>query len=99
MLIQVYFIDYGNTELVDASSLVTLPASLTSQTGFALESSLCNVRPANNDTWSSAAIDAFSDIAMADSVQVVVVGDTSKVPLSVKLSSDGVSVSQKLIDS
>ena len=41
--LQIFFIDYGNTEMVDFKDIVVIPASLQREPGFAMETCLNGV--------------------------------------------------------
>ncbi|KAF8781954.1 RING finger protein 17 like protein [Argiope bruennichi] len=57
----VYFIDYGNTEIVSLSQVKNIQPRFLSLPGIAKECSLVDIEPANKDKWSAESVRAFAN--------------------------------------
>ncbi|KAM9356317.1 tudor domain-containing 6 [Pholidichthys leucotaenia] len=64
--VEVFFVDYGNTEVVDKTKIRTLPAEFKKLPRLALKCTLAGVRP-HDGKWSQSASDFFSK-AVTDKV-------------------------------
>ncbi|XP_075454630.1 tudor domain-containing protein 6 isoform X4 [Ascaphus truei] len=68
-LVQVYFIDHGNTEMVDCNNVKELPAQFKEMPGLANQCGLANTFPVG-ESWSQEAILAFK-VAVVDKELVI----------------------------
>lgn len=98
MILQVYFLDYGNTEQIALTNLAHIPDSLLQLPEYAIPAALDGIAPTGGGEWSTEAVNTFSDLVVVPSCHVTVVGGDESARL-VKLAINGESVSKTLIDS